>query len=101
MDNYAIMFIVGGILGGIIIGYLIAKALEKGKASKLIASAEIEAQSILKQAKSDGDSLKKDMLNSSNRIAGIYVVVFIKFYLVLISFNISTNILYLQEKIFL
>ncbi|MEP5254960.1 MULTISPECIES: ribonuclease Y [Winogradskyella] len=62
MDNYAIMFIVGGILGGIIIGYLIAKALEKGKASKLIASAEIEAQSILKQAKSDGDSLKKDKI---------------------------------------
>ncbi|MEP5933871.1 MAG: ribonuclease Y [Winogradskyella arenosi] len=62
MDNYAKMFIVGGILGGIIIGYLIAKALEKGKASKLIASAEIEAQSILKQAKSDGDSLKKDKI---------------------------------------
>ncbi|QNK78420.1 ribonuclease Y [Winogradskyella sp. PAMC22761] len=62
MDNYAIIFIVGGIIGGIIIGFFIAKALEKSKASKLIANAEIESKSILKEAKSEGESIKKDKI---------------------------------------
>jgi len=62
MDTNTIVYIVGGVILGAILGYIIAKALEKGKASKLIANAELEVQSILKQAKSDGESIKKDKI---------------------------------------
>ncbi|GAA4244081.1 ribonuclease Y [Winogradskyella psychrotolerans] len=62
MDTNTIIYIVGGVVLGVILGYIIAKSLEKGKASKLIANAEMEAKSILKQAKSDGESIKKDKM---------------------------------------
>ncbi|MDG4717075.1 MULTISPECIES: ribonuclease Y [Winogradskyella] len=62
MDTNTILFIVGGVVLGLIIGYVIAKSLEKGKASKLIANAENESKSILKQAKADSEALKKDKI---------------------------------------
>ncbi|MEF3079682.1 ribonuclease Y [Winogradskyella poriferorum] len=62
MDTNTILFIVGGVVLGLIIGYVIAKSLEKGKASKLIANAESESKSILKQAKADAEALKKDKI---------------------------------------
>ena len=62
MDTNTIIFIVGGAVLGVILGYIIAKSLEKGKASKLILNAENESKSILKQAKSDGESIKKDKI---------------------------------------
>ncbi|MBO6880970.1 MULTISPECIES: ribonuclease Y [Winogradskyella] len=62
MDTNTILYIVGGVVLGVILGYIIAKSLEKGKASKLIANAEKESKSILKQAKVDAESLKKDKI---------------------------------------
>ncbi len=62
MDTNTILFIVGAVVLGLIIGYVIAKSLEKGKASKLIANAESESKSILKQAKADAEALKKDKI---------------------------------------
>ena len=62
MDTNTILYIVGGVVLGLILGIVIAKALEKGKASKLIASAESESKSILKQAKVDAEALKKDKI---------------------------------------
>ncbi|RED43554.1 ribonuclease Y [Winogradskyella eximia] len=62
MDTNTIIYIVGGVVLGVILGYIIAKSLEKGKASKIIADAESESQSILKQAKLDGESIKKDKI---------------------------------------
>ena len=62
MDTNTILFIVGGVVLGLIIGYVIAKSLEKGKASKLIANAESESKSILKKAKADAEALKKDKI---------------------------------------
>ncbi len=62
MDTNTILYIVGGVVLGLIIGYVIAKSLEKGKASKLIANAESESKSILKQAKADAEALKKDKI---------------------------------------
>ena len=47
---------------GLIIGFLIAKMLEKGKASKTIASAKKEAASILKNAQTEGEGIKKDKI---------------------------------------
>ncbi|WP_179352232.1 ribonuclease Y [Winogradskyella vidalii] len=57
-----IIYAVGAAVLGLILGYVIAKFLEKGKASKLILEAESESKSILKQAKSDGESIKKDKI---------------------------------------
>ncbi|WP_439152160.1 ribonuclease Y [Winogradskyella sp.] len=62
MDTNTILYIVGGIVLGLILGYIIAKSLEKGKASKLIAEAQSESKSIIKQAKSDAETIKKDKI---------------------------------------
>ncbi|APY06974.1 ribonuclease Y [Winogradskyella sp. J14-2] len=62
MDINTILYIVGGVVLGLILGYIIAKSLEKGRASKLIANAESESKSILKQAKADAEALKKDKI---------------------------------------
>ncbi|MUU77422.1 ribonuclease Y [Winogradskyella endarachnes] len=62
MDSNTIIYIVGAVVLGVILGFIIAKALEKGKASKLIANAESESKTILKQAKLDGESIKKDKI---------------------------------------
>ncbi|MEM5564904.1 ribonuclease Y [Psychroserpens sp. AS72] len=62
MDTNTILMIVGGVVLGLIIGYIIAKSLEKSNASKLIKNAQTEANSILKQAKNDGESIKKDKM---------------------------------------
>jgi ribonuclease Y len=62
MDMNTILMIVGGVVLGLVIGYVIAKSLEKSNASKLIKNAENEANSILKQAKNEGDSIKKDKI---------------------------------------
>jgi len=49
-------------LVGLVIGLLVAKALEKGKASKTIANAKKEANSILKTANLEGENIKKDKI---------------------------------------
>lgn len=53
--------IIAGIVG-IAIGFIIAKFLEKGKASKTIGNAKREAASILKNAKVEGENIKKDKI---------------------------------------
>jgi len=60
MDNTIV--IVGGILLGIIIGFIVAKVLERNNASKVIKSAKKSASAILKEAKSEGESIKKDKI---------------------------------------
>ncbi len=62
MDQNTILIIVGSVVFGIVVGYLIAKLLEKNKASKLIREAKRSAGTILKEAKSEGESLKKDKI---------------------------------------
>ena len=61
MDN-SIIFAVGGVVLGLIIGFIIAKTLEKNNASKLVKEAKKNASLILKEAKSEGESLKKDKM---------------------------------------
>ncbi|MEM9144490.1 MAG: ribonuclease Y [Bacteroidota bacterium] len=53
--------IITGIVG-VIIGFAVAKFLEKGKASKTMANAKREAASILKGAKLEGETIKKDKM---------------------------------------
>ena len=47
---------------GAVVGFLIAKAIEKSKDKKLINSTKKEAETILKAAKIDAESLKKDKI---------------------------------------
>jgi len=61
MDN-TIILIVGGVLLGIIIGFIVAKVLERNNASKLVKSAKKTAASIIKEAKTEGESIKKDKI---------------------------------------
>jgi len=51
-----------GALIGLIVGFLIAKFMEKGKASKTTANAKREAEAIIKAAKTDGENIKKDKI---------------------------------------
>ena len=62
MDTNTILIGVVAIVVGVIIGFIIAKTLEKSNASKLIKSAKKDANSILKEAKLEGESLKKDKI---------------------------------------
>ena len=49
-------------LGGLIIGFLIAKMLEKSKGSQLVGEDKKNANSIVKEAKSEAESIKKDKI---------------------------------------
>ncbi|MGV6829921.1 MAG: ribonuclease Y [Flavobacteriales bacterium] len=60
MNNTVILIIVGII--ALIIGFLIAKILEKNKASQIIKSARKRATSITKEAAKDAEVLKKDKI---------------------------------------
>ena len=62
METNTILLIVGGIIVGLIIGFIVAKTLEKSNASKLIKNAKKEATSILKEANYEGESIKKDKI---------------------------------------
>ena len=61
MDN-TILIIVGGILLGIIIGFIVTKLLERNNASKLIKSAKKSAAAIVKDANHEGETIKKDKI---------------------------------------
>ena len=62
MDTNTILIGVGALLAGLIIGFIIAKSLEKSNASKMIKSAKKEADTIIKDAKHDGETIKKDKI---------------------------------------
>ncbi|WP_339894740.1 ribonuclease Y [uncultured Algibacter sp.] len=61
MDN-SIIFAVGGVVLGLIIGFIISKTLGKNNASKLVKEAQKDATLILKEAKIEGETLKKDKM---------------------------------------
>ena len=61
MEN-SIIFAVGGVVLGLIIGFIIAKILDKKNASKLVKEAKRSAASILKSANIEGESIKKDKI---------------------------------------
>ena len=66
MDNIVTIIITAVV--ALIVGFIIAKMLEKNNATTAIASAKKEAASIIKNAEKDGESLKKDkMLQAKER----------------------------------
>lgn len=62
MDNNTIVLAIGGIAVGAIIGFIVAKILERNNASKLVKQAQKSASSILRDAKNEGESIKKDKI---------------------------------------
>ncbi len=60
MDNIVTLIVIGVI--GLIVGFIIAKFLEKSNASQLTKSAKKNAASILKEAKSEAETVKKDKM---------------------------------------
>jgi ribonuclease Y len=60
MDDITLSIVVA-LVGGIA-GFVIAKILEKNKASKTISSAHKEAQKVLREAKNEGENIKKDKI---------------------------------------
>nr|WP_299069650.1 ribonuclease Y [uncultured Allomuricauda sp.] len=60
MDN-TIIIVVAAVVG-LAIGFVIAKMMEKGKASKTISNAKKEVADILKQANKEGENIKKDKI---------------------------------------
>ncbi|WP_412984779.1 ribonuclease Y [Pontimicrobium sp. IMCC45349] len=62
MDTNTILIIVGATALGLIIGFVIAKTLEKNNASKIVKSAKKEAATIIKDANHDGEAIKKDKI---------------------------------------
>ncbi|HIC31891.1 MAG TPA: ribonuclease Y, partial [Flavobacteriaceae bacterium] len=60
MDNT--ILIIAGIVIGAVIGFVIAKLLERSNASKLIKSAKKSAAAIVKEANAEGESIKKDKI---------------------------------------
>ena len=62
MDPITIVIIVICAVVGIAIGFFIAKILERNNASKLIQRAKKSAASILKEAKSESETIRKDKI---------------------------------------
>ena len=56
------IFIIIALLAGIAVGYFIAKYLERTTSSALTANAKKEAETILKNAAKEGESIKKDKI---------------------------------------
>src|SRR5690606_7085616 len=56
------LLIIGCSIIGILIGFGVAKYLEKSNASSHITNAENEAASILRDAKSEAEAIKKDKI---------------------------------------
>lgn len=61
MDN-SIIIGISAVVIGLVIGFVIAKILEKNKASKLLKDAKKEASNIVKDAKNEGENIKKDKI---------------------------------------
>ncbi len=51
-----------GVIGGLAIGFLIAKFLEKSKSNKLLNSTKKEANALIKEAKVEAEAIKKDKI---------------------------------------
>jgi ribonuclease Y len=54
--------IIMGVIGGLVIGFIITKLIEKSKSNKLISSTKKEANALIKEAKVEAEAIKKDKI---------------------------------------
>ncbi|MDY8138984.1 ribonuclease Y [Aquimarina sp. 2201CG5-10] len=59
-DN--IIFLIIAAVAGVVIGFIIAKILERNKASEMIKNAKKTSNSIIRDAKNEGETIKKDKI---------------------------------------
>lgn len=57
-----ILPIIMGVIGGLAIGFIIAKFLEKSKSNKLINSTKKETDALIKEARVEAEAIKKDKI---------------------------------------
>ncbi len=57
-----ITMIIIGVVAGLIAGFVVAKVMERGKASRTISNAKKEAETIIRDASLQGESIKKDKI---------------------------------------
>lgn len=57
-----ILFIIGGLILGLLVGFAVAKYLEKNQASSVIQLANNEAKTLLRDAKAEGEAMKKEKM---------------------------------------
>ncbi len=57
-----ILPVILGVIVGVVVGFIIFKSIEKSKGKKIIDETKKEAATILKEAKIDADSIKKDKI---------------------------------------
>ncbi|WP_121967233.1 ribonuclease Y [Myroides sp. N17-2] len=57
-----ILMIIGGIVIGAAIGFMVAKYLEKNHASSILSNAQNEAKTLIRDAKTDGEAIKKEKI---------------------------------------
>lgn len=57
-----ITMIIIGVVAGLIVGFIVAKVLERGKASRTISNAKKEAETIIRDASQQGEGIKKDKI---------------------------------------
>ncbi len=60
MGDNTILYAIIALVVGAAIGYLIAKSLEKTKASKILQEAEKEAKAVIKEATVEGERIKNE-----------------------------------------
>ncbi|MCK8524109.1 ribonuclease Y [Aquimarina sp. D1M17] len=60
MDN-TILLIIASVVG-LVVGFIIAKVLERNKASEIIKNAKKTSSSIIREAKKEGETIKKDKI---------------------------------------
>ncbi|WP_299627006.1 ribonuclease Y [uncultured Tenacibaculum sp.] len=60
MEDLVVPILLGVV--GIIVGFIVAKVLEKSKANKLLRETNREAENILKEAKVEAEAIKKDKI---------------------------------------
>ncbi|WP_378187470.1 ribonuclease Y [Aquimarina sp. W85] len=60
MDN--IIFLIVASIAGIAVGFFIAKVLERNKASEILSNAKKTSDRMLKDAKNEGEAIKKDKI---------------------------------------
>lgn len=62
METTTIIIIISALIVGLAIGFAIAKVLERNNASKVVQRAKKSAAAILKEAKTEAESIKKDKI---------------------------------------
>lgn len=66
MDPITIGIAIGGLLVGIVVGYLINRSILSSANNKMIETAKVKAENIIQQAELKGENIKQERINKAN-----------------------------------